>query len=65
MSDEVMTAESEPLTMSVPEFAKVMGISKRHAYEAIRRGEIEGVIHIGRRTLIARWVPNKLLGLQE
>ena len=59
MSDASTIEKPERLAMSVPEFARAVGVSERAAYEAVRRGEIEH-IHIGRRVLIPRWVLNKL-----
>jgi excisionase family DNA binding protein len=48
-----MEADSNPkrLTYSVAEAAKVLGIGKASAYEAIRRGEIPS-IKFGRRILV-------------
>ncbi len=48
--------------MSVPEFARAVGVSDRAAYEAVRRGEIEH-INIGRRIIIPFRVLTKLLKL--
>ncbi len=44
------------LTMTVSEVAKLLGISRSTAYEAVARGEIP-VLEIGRRKLVARaWI---------
>ena len=37
----------EALTLSIPEAAKLLGISRYSAYEAVRRGEIP-VLQIGK-----------------
>ncbi len=45
--------DSRPLTLSVAEAARLLGIGRNSAYEAVRRGEIPS-IRIGRRVLIPR-----------
>ncbi len=62
MSDVSTTDKPERLAMSVPEFARAVGVSDRAAYEAVRRGEIEH-INIGRRIIIPFRVLTKLLKL--
>jgi excisionase family DNA binding protein len=44
---------TEPLTMTVEEAARALGIGKNQCYEAVRRGELPS-ISIGRRILISR-----------
>jgi excisionase family DNA binding protein len=44
---------SEPLTLSVDEAARLLGISRGLAYEAARRGDLP-VIRLGRRLLVPR-----------
>jgi excisionase family DNA binding protein len=44
---------SEPLTLSVEDAARLLGISRGLAYEAARRGELP-VIRLGRRLLVPR-----------
>lgn len=46
-----MTAEAEPATLTVAEAAKLLGIGRNQAYEAVQRGEIPS-LRIGRRVLI-------------
>ena len=48
-----MKFEDEPLTQSVRQTAKELGIGVNQAYEAIRRGEIPN-IKIGKRILVLR-----------
>ena len=43
----------ERLTVTVDEAAKILGISRNSAYEAVRRGEIP-TIRLGRRILVPR-----------
>jgi len=47
-------------TLSVPEAARLLGIGRNTAYEAIRRGEIPA-LRIGRRLLVPRAALESLL----
>jgi excisionase family DNA binding protein len=49
------------LTLTVPEAARVLGISRSMAYEAVRRGEIP-VLRFGRRVIVPRAALMKMLG---
>jgi excisionase family DNA binding protein len=42
-------AGGDPYVVSVPEAARVLGISKDLAYDLARRGELPGAFHLGRR----------------
>jgi excisionase family DNA binding protein len=53
----------EPLTISVEDAARLMGISRGLAYEAARRGELP-VIRLGRRLLVPRARLLDLVGAQ-
>lgn len=53
-------AEDERLTLSVPEAAKKLGISRNAAYEAAQRGEIPS-IRVGKRLLVPRSAFEKML----
>jgi excisionase family DNA binding protein len=48
-------------TLSVKDAAKLLGIGRNSAYEAVRRGEIPA-IKIGRRRIIPRMALARLLG---
>ena len=50
------------LTLTVPEAARLLGISRNLAYEAVRRGEIP-CIRIGRRFLVPRVALERLLNV--
>jgi excisionase family DNA binding protein len=50
----------ERLTLSVPEAARLLGISRQSGYEAATRGEIP-TIKIGHRVLVPRAQLEKLL----
>jgi excisionase family DNA binding protein len=55
---------AEPLTISVQDAAKLLGISRGLAYEAARRGELP-VIRLGRRLLVPRQRLLELVGTQS
>lgn len=42
----------EKLTYSIPEAAKILGISRNLGYELARRGELPGVIHLGEKRMV-------------
>ncbi len=45
--------EQEPLTYTVEQVARLIGVSRGSCFEAVRRGEIPS-IRIGRRVLVPR-----------
>ena len=53
--------ESNKLTFTVEETAKILGIGRNSAYEAVARGEIP-VIRVGKRLLVPKAALEKLLG---
>jgi excisionase family DNA binding protein len=53
-----------PLTISVEDAARILGISRGLAYEAARRGELP-CIRIGRRLLVPRARLLDLVGAEE
>lgn len=50
----------ERQTLTVEEAAKVLGIGRNSAYEAVRRGELP-VIRIGRRYIVPRIALERML----
>lgn len=44
----------ERMVDSVPEAARRLGISRAHAYELARRGELPGAIKLGGRIVVSR-----------
>lgn len=52
-------------TISIPEAAQLLGVSRNVAYEAARSGQLAGVpvIHVGRRLVIPRAPLLATLGL--
>ncbi|HUG08896.1 MAG TPA: helix-turn-helix domain-containing protein [Acidimicrobiia bacterium] len=54
-------------TLTIPEVAALLGLSRNTAYEAARSGEIAGVpvISVGRRLLVPRKPLLELLGEDE
>lgn len=53
-------------TLTIPQAAALLGISRNHAYEEARGGELAGVpvIRIGRRLLVPRVPLERLLGTE-
>jgi len=43
---------TEKLTLSIPEAAKTLGISRNLAYELAARGELPGVIKLGQKRVV-------------
>jgi excisionase family DNA binding protein len=52
---------AQPRTVSVPDAAKVLGISRGHAFELARRGELPGVIRLGHRIVVSRSALERVL----
>ena len=55
-----MTMTDEPMTMTVTEAARRLGISRGLAYEAVHRGEIPS-ISVGNRLLVPRVALERML----
>jgi len=51
---------NEPLTLSVEESAKILGLSRASAYEAVRTGQIPS-LRFGKRIVVPRAALNKML----
>ena len=51
----------EKLTFTVSEVAAALGISRNTAYELARRGELPGVIRLGKRLVVSRAAIERLL----
>ena len=43
---------TEKMTLSIPEAAEVLGISRNLAYELARRGELPGLIRLGEKRVV-------------
>lgn len=54
------TAALERATYSVPEAAEILGVSPRHLYELIARGDFPA-IHLGARRLIPKIAINQII----
>lgn len=50
----------DQMTLTVPEAARLLGISRNSAYEAVRRGELP-VLRIGKRYLVPRIALERML----
>jgi len=53
--------ESGRKTINVEELAKILGIGRNLCYEAVRRGDIPGVIRLGNRIVISRQAIESML----
>ena len=51
----------EKLTLTVSEVAVALGISRNTAYELARRGELPGVIRLGKRLVVSKAAIERLL----
>ena len=58
--DQIVT----PATYTVEEVAKILGIGRNSAYEAVRSGQIPS-LRIGKRLLVSRIVLDSLLRLSH
>ena len=58
--EEQVRFSHEPVTLRVEEVARMLGISRGSAYEAIQRGEIPH-IRIGRRVLVSKKALDRFL----
>jgi excisionase family DNA binding protein len=56
---------AEPLVLTVEEAAKVLRIGRTAMYDAVRAGEVPGVIRVGRSIRISRHALERMLGLQN
>ena len=56
-----MGIEKERLTLTIPEVAAILRISRGRAYEAVRTGALPGVLHFGRTIRISRYAIDQLL----
>lgn len=63
MSDETKAILAKP-ACSVAEFAKVMGLSKNGAYEAVQRGEVRS-IRFGKKIVVPTAQIRQMLGMTE
>ena len=52
--------ENDKLTLTVDETAKILGVGRNSAYEAIARGEIP-VVKVGKRLLVPKAALEQLL----
>ena len=54
---------TDRLTLSIEEACRLYGIGRTLGYDLARRGELPGVIRLGRRLLVSRPALEKALGL--
>ena len=59
-----MEEHTESLTLSVDEAALQLGIGRSLAYDLARRGELPGVLRLGRRLVVSRAMLDQALGVR-
>lgn len=60
----IRTEDGGRLTLTVPEAARLLGISRTSAYEAAHRGELP-IVQIGRRMLVPYRALLRLLEIEQ
>lgn len=55
---------TEPLVLTIPEAARLLGIGRSKAFELARRGELPGVIRFGRCVRVSKPVLLRWLGAE-
>jgi excisionase family DNA binding protein len=58
----MMRSDRTAMVVTVPEAARLLGISRTHAYELVTRGELAHV-RLGRRIVVPKHAIESLLGL--
>ncbi len=61
MDSNILNPVDECLTVSVPTAGKKLGLSRGAAYAAATRGDLPGVLRIGKRLLVSKAALNKAL----
>lgn len=56
--------DHERKTMTVPEAAKILGISKNRAYLAARNNQLPGAFRVGGRVLVAKKLFEEKTGIR-
>ena len=59
-----MEEHTESLTLSVDEAALQLGIGRSLAYDLSRRGELPGVLRLGRLLVVSRAILEQALGVR-
>jgi len=70
MEDNSLNSEGGCLTVTIPAAGKLIGLSRGASYEAAKRGDMPGVLRIGRRLMVSKaalqraldngWLPPKV-----
>jgi excisionase family DNA binding protein len=63
-TDHAPTMPTDPLTVSVDEAARLLGISRGHAYALVNQGAIPS-LRLGRRIVVPRRTLDRLLDLPD
>lgn len=59
------TNQADRLTMTVEEACRLLGVGRTVGYDLARRGELPGVIRLGRRFVVSRPALEDALGLRR
>lgn len=57
------TQQNDRLTLTVEEACRLLGVGRTVGYELARRGELPGVIRLGRRLVVSRPALEQALGM--
>ena len=60
-----MHPQRDPLVLTIPAAAELLGISTDLAYDLARRNELPGAVHLGRRWVVSRPRLMAWLGVQD
>ena len=55
----------ERLTLTVEEACRLLGVGRTVGYELARRGELPGVLRLGRRLVVSRPALERALGIER
>jgi excisionase family DNA binding protein len=58
------TPPDEPLTVTVEQACRLLGVGRTNGYELAKRGELPGAVRIGRRIVVSRVALERLLGIE-
>lgn len=61
----MQTRPSDRLTMTVEEACRLLGVGRTVGYELAPRGELPGVIRLGRRLVVSRPALEQALGIRQ
>ena len=54
MKDNSLNSENGCLTVTIPTAGRMLGLSRGASYEAAKRGDLPGLLRIGRRLMVSK-----------